>query len=176
MRDGPWKQPLLYMLGFAVGGPMVGYVLLGLSTGPTGLAGMLLAALFVFPIIFAYVLGAVPAALTGLVAGWSLRWGRPWLYLLVATAAGVTFTLAWSKVFGRHAPSAKSYWTAATLGGGAGLTCALIGLKFSGLSLRPPGFTRNWLAGNVLLAIVIAAIIVMTGMLLLPALPFAGAK
>lgn len=161
----PWR----YMLGFAVGGPLVGYFLLGLTGGPGGLVATFFLAFLGFPVLVAYATGVIPAALTGWVAGWSLRWGHVWIFLLVATMAGAVFTIASSLVFS-HRPTLAGLALPAALGGGSGLICAGVALGRSGLRLRLPAFTHVWPAGNVLLAVLGTIMIVMVATLLLPVL------
>lgn len=168
--DRTRMRPVRYMLGFALGGPLVGYALLGLlSAGLNGLAGVLILSLFGFPIAVAYAVGVAPAAITGLAAGWSLSWGRAWLFVLTAVLVGAVSTMALNLV-SSYREGLADYGRNAVLGGGSALVCALVALTRNRMDLRLPNFAPRWHAGNVVLAILVAVMIVMVATLLVPAL------
>lgn len=90
------KTPLLTALTFALVGPLFGTIafsLWGLALGgeeAEPLAG-LLGTLWMLP--FSYIIGFVPAAVTGLIAG--IVRGRLGLLLFIAASAALGFVVSW---------------------------------------------------------------------------------
>lgn len=88
-------------------------------------------------LIFAYLLGSIPALLTGLLAGMLKPWLRGWKGALSMAGAGIAMTwLAWA-IPVLHAPGARwgqallNLAIVAPLGGLSALLCTRLWLRFS---------------------------------------------
>lgn len=145
---------LLVTAIFAAVGPFVGLLFWG------GLP-LLLMSVFLggLPITAAYLLGLVPAAITGLLVAIQARQRNFWLYWLTAVGSGAMASAGFI-TFAGGSPAWRSPQLTlriALVGAAAAAVCALIAMRPAGFRFSIPprvtSITQKWDATSVLLAV-----------------------
>lgn len=160
-----WTSILAIVGVFLAAGPLIGSILItggGVLFLTFGFGGL--------PILFVYLLGGVPAAVTGLCSGLAARAGKVWLYLATATLAGAAVSaLSLDPKLTLDAAGGRMGMAGAV----AGLICALLTLRLAGLSLQIPASAKHavqrWDATTVLLvvlAVVCLTLVALIGLML----------
>ena len=123
------KAPLLTALTFALAGPAFGAIAFsvwGFALGdePTGPVVAILATLWMLP--FGYILGIVPAALTGLTVGLLGRRLELASYIALAVVAGAAMTVLVDMLRSASMVVTEGVVTLAVIGGLAGGLCGAL--------------------------------------------------